>query len=180
MKGNMMDTTKKHDWGLIVAGVLLLICGGIFAFAPIESLATLTIFAGAFLLVAGIFAIINYFRFRKSGNASGWTVFYGILEIILGLMFLVHPVIFAAVTAWVIGIFVVVLGVYEVIAAFRVKKFGSTIWGWILASGIVQILLGICFFVAPASLAIFIALFLLMHGINLIIVGWNVAKITYQ
>ena len=29
-----MDTTNKHDWGLVIAGVLLVICSIFFLIAP--------------------------------------------------------------------------------------------------------------------------------------------------
>lgn len=168
-----MATTKKHDWGLIVIGVLLVLCGIVFIVSPAETLVTLTIFAGAFFLVAGIFDIINYFRFRKTGAASGWTIFYAILDIIIGLMFLIHPVALAGVIPWVIGIFVLVFGIYECIAAFSVRKTGTSMWGWVLFSGIVGIIIGLLFFFLPASFIIYIAVFLMLRGVTLAIFGWN-------
>lgn len=174
-----METTKKHDWTLIIAGILLILCGGVFAFSPVETLVTIAMFAGAFFLLAGIFDIVNYFRFRKSGLASGWTVFYGILDIVLGLMFLIHPIILAGVIPWLVGIFVAAFGIYECIAAFRVKKTGASLWGWILFSGIVSVLMGILFFAFPATFVIYIAIFLLMRGINLAIFGWNATSVSW-
>lgn len=172
-----MATTRKHDWGLIVIGILLALCGIVFAFSPVETLVTLTIFAGVFFLVAGIFDIINYVRFHKTGLASGWTIFYAILDIILGLMFLIHPVALAGIIPWVIGIFVLVFGVYECVAAFSVRKSGASVWGWILFSGIIGIVLGLCFFFLPASFVLYIAFFLILRGVTLMVVGWNTATV---
>ena len=42
-----MDTTSKHDWGLIIAGVLLIICSIFFLMAPGLALVTITVIAGA-------------------------------------------------------------------------------------------------------------------------------------
>ena len=61
-----MDTTNKHDWGLVIAGVLLVICSMFFLFAPGLALVTITVIAGAAFLVSGIFDIVNYFRFRRA------------------------------------------------------------------------------------------------------------------
>ena len=47
-----MDTTNKHDWGLVIAGVLLVICSMFFLFAP--GLALVTIAATAEDVVACI------------------------------------------------------------------------------------------------------------------------------
>lgn len=171
--------TKKHDWTLIVIGVLFIVCGGVFAFTPGATLITLTAFAGAMLLVSGIFSIINYFRFRDTGCVSGWTIFYGILDIILGLMFLIHPVLLASVIPWLMGIFIIAFGIYEIIAAFRVKKVGAPMWGWALFSGIFEIILGIMFFVFPLIVVFFLAIFLLIRGMTLILFGWNFSSLKW-
>ena len=75
-----MDTTNKHDWGLVIAGVLLVICSMFFLFAPGLALVTITVIAGAAFLVSGIFDIVNYFRFRRAMDLSGWALAYGALD----------------------------------------------------------------------------------------------------
>lgn len=171
-----MDTTKKHDWGLIVAGIVLVLCAMFIMAMPALSLITLTAIAGAGFLVSGIFDIINYIRFRKSMNISGWVIAYGILDIILGLMFLLHPLAFAGVIPWMIGAFFVIFGIFEAIGSFSVKKAGVPLWGWMLFSGIVSVLCGVTFFLSPASLSIFLAVFVVMRGVTLIVSGWNTGR----
>lgn len=171
-----MDTTKKHDWGLIIAGVLLVLCALLFLVAPGLTLVTITAIAGAAFLVSGIFDIINYVRFRSVMNLSGWALAYAILDIIIGLMFLVHPLAFAAVIPWVIGAFFVVFGVFEIIGSFKIKKAGAPMWGWMLFSGIVSALCSVTFFAMPAALSIFLSVFILMRGVSLLFYGWNTGR----
>ncbi len=171
-----METKKKRDWGLIVAGILLIICAFIFALAPGMTLVTLTIFAGAAFLVAGIFNIINYVRFHKTGEATGWTLVYGILDIILGIFLFFWPLAFAAVIPWVIGIFVLIFGIYEIVASFSLKKTIGGMWGWVLFSGIVSVLVALCFIFFPFSFAIMFAVIILMRGISLIMFGVNPSR----
>ena len=161
-----MDTTRKHDWGLIVAGILLVLCAFFFVVAPGLTLVTITAIAGAAFLVSGIFDIINYVRFHKVMNLSGWAIAYAVLDIVIGLMFLIHPLAFAGVIPWVIGAFFVIFGAFEVVGS----------WGWMLFSGIVSVLCGITFFVAPASFSIFLSVFILMRGVSLVFYGWNANK----
>ena len=110
-----MDTTRKHDWGLIVAGILLVLCAFFFVVAPGLTLVTITAIAGAAFLVSGIFDIINYVRFHKVMNLSGWAIAYAVLDIVIGLMFLIHPLAFAGVIPWVIGAFFIIFGAFEVV-----------------------------------------------------------------
>lgn len=171
-----MDTTNKHDWGLIIAGVLLVICSMFFLFAPSLALVTITVIAGAAFLVSGIFDIINYFRFRKAMNLSGWALAYAALDIVLGILFLVNPLVSAGALAWFIGAFFIVFGVFEAVGAFKVRNMGVSMWGWMLFSGIVGALCGLTFFIAPAMLGVFLSVFILMRGASLIFYGWNTGK----
>lgn len=166
-----METTKKRDWGSVVAGILLVLCGIFFIFAPGLTLVTMAAFAGAAFLVSGIFDIISYVRFRKVANMSGWALAYAILDIIVGLMFLIHPLALAAVIPWLIGLFFIIFGVFEIVSSFKIKGAGSRLWGWMLFSGIVGALCGVCFFVFPASFVIYMAVFVIMRGVSLAIYG---------
>ena len=101
---------------------------------------------------------------------------YGILDVLIGAMFVIHPFAFAAVLPWVIGAFVLVFGIYEVVATFMVKRAGLPLWGWMLFSGVISIVIGFMFFSMPEMLALFIALFALLRGVDLIVVGANAGK----
>ena len=84
-----MNAIKKHDAGLIVAGILLIVCAFLFLLAPGVTLVTLTAIAGAAFLVSGIFDVITYVRFREAMSLSGWALAYAVLDIVIGLMFLI-------------------------------------------------------------------------------------------
>ncbi len=171
-----MEVAKKRDWGLIVAGVLLIACAIFIIMMPALTLITLTAIAGAGFLISGIFDIVNYVRFHKQMNLSGWAIAYAVLDIIIGLMLLLHPLALAGVIPWIVGLLFVVFGIFEVVGAFKVKKAGVPMWGWMLFSGIVSILCGITFFVSPATFSIFLAVFVLMRGFSLMFYGWNTGK----
>ena len=53
---------------------------------------------------------------------------------------------------------------------------GLPLWGWMLFSGVVSIVIGFMFFSIPEMLALFIALFALLRGVDLIVVGANAGK----
>ena len=138
-----MAESKRHDWGLIVAGALLVL---------------LAIFITAFPGLT---------------SPSPWMIVYAVLDIIIGIMLLLHPIVFAGVVSWLVGIFVVAFGVIEVIGAVQLHKFSMPMWGWMVFSGIVDILCGVVFFVYPAMLAVFLAVFVIMRGVSLIMYGWR-------
>ena len=171
-----MDMAKKHDWGLIVAGILLIVCAFFFLLAPGLTLVTITAIAGAAFLVSGIFDIVSYVRFHKAMDLSGWMIAYAVLDIVLGLMFLLHPLAFAAVIPWVMGAFFLIFGIFEIVGAVRIRKTGVPMWGWMVFSGLVSVVCGLTFFIAPAAFSIFLSVFVLMRGVSLLFYGWNAGK----
>ena len=170
-------TQGKHDWGLIAAGALLILCSFIFFVAPGITLVTITAIAGAAFLVSGIMDLVNYIRYRKTAGLSAWAVVYAVCDFIIGAMLLIHPLLYSAVIPWVVGVFFIAFGVMELFGAGQLRKGGAPAWGWMVFSGIVSILCGVMFFVAPASLSIFLSVFVLMRGASLIFYGWNMSKV---
>ncbi|MEE0844586.1 MAG: DUF308 domain-containing protein [Eggerthellaceae bacterium] len=168
-----MGIEKKRDWSAIVAGILMLICAFLCLLMPGVTLVTITLFAGAGFLVSGIADVIEYVRNRDQLMLSGWVLAYAILDVLVGLMFLIHPMALSVVLPWLIGAFFIVFGIFEVVAALKGRRIGAPLWGFPIASGIIGIICGITFFLNPATLAIFVALFMIMRGASLLMFGWN-------
>ena len=171
-----MDSTSKHDWGLIVGGIAVIIAGFIVLMWPGLSLVTLSIVAGVMFLVAGVFHFVNYFRFRKVLNLSGWSIVNAICDIILGIMFLIWPFAGALTIAWMAGIFIIAYGVMAIVASFAMRGPGTG-WGWMLANGILSILCGFLFFFSPEMIVYFIGFLLIFRGCTMIGYGWSAPKL---
>ncbi|MCI8467983.1 MAG: hypothetical protein HFJ75_00495 [Eggerthellaceae bacterium] len=164
-----MDATNKRDWGMFAAGIALIIAGFIFLLAPGLTLVSIAAVAGVMFLVVGAFDVYYYARYRKVMDYTGWMLASAICDIILGIMFLVNPIIAAEVIPWVAGAFMAAYGIFEIVAGVQLR--GVVSWGWLIAGGIVSILCGVCFFIWPASFAIFLAFFLMMRGVTLAVAG---------
>lgn len=168
--------STKHNGQLITAGVLFVIFGLVCAFFPGLTIVSIAWMVGAAFVLTGIVDIITYNRDKALLNLSGWVLAYGILDILVGAMFLIYPVFFAAVIPWVIGAFVVVFGIYEISESIAAQRASFMLWGWPLISGVLTVVIGILFFIWPETLAIWISLFALLRGASLIIMGWNSKK----
>lgn len=171
-----METGNRRNWGLIVAGALLVICGIFIYLMPLATLVTITALAGAAFLVSGIFDIVSYVRYRNVMPMTGWVIAYAVLDLVIGVMFLLHPYVLSAVIPWLLGAFFIVFGVFEVVGSFRARDAGVPAWGWMLFSGIVGALCGLSFILWPVMLSLFIALFVLMRGISLAVYGFTVGR----
>ena len=166
----------KHDWGLIFAGVALAVAGFFCALAPGLTIVTIAAIAGAFFLVAGLFDIVGYVRFRAVAPRSGWELAYAVIDVLLGLVFLLHPLAFSAVVPWLVGLCFAGFGVFEIVAAVKAHGWGLPLWGWPLFSGVLNVLCGVAFFVSPETLSIFLAVILLVRAASLIVYGWNTGR----
>ncbi|WP_173924003.1 HdeD family acid-resistance protein [Agromyces sp. Marseille-P2726] len=108
----------------IILGVLFVIGGVVAVTNPSESAVVLGIFLGILIgilwIVEGVVALV------QSGDApsKGWAIFFGILSIIAGIVLLFSPM-FVVVLWWILGISLIVLGIIQIVRAFRFGR-GAT------------------------------------------------------
>jgi uncharacterized membrane protein HdeD (DUF308 family) len=103
----------------IITGILSLVLG-IFAIrGEFQELYILSLFIGIGFLFRGFASLFLGFE-SKEGRGSN--IFFGIVMIIGGVVVLVWPGISLVTLTWVVGIWLIIIGIYEVIAAFSVKR----------------------------------------------------------
>ena len=78
-----MAESKRHDWGLIVAGALLVLLAIFITAFPGLTLATITAILGAGFLVSGILDLVGYVRLKGNlfTSPSPWMIVYAVLDI---------------------------------------------------------------------------------------------------
>lgn len=114
-----MNETLKRDWGLVVAGIAMVVIGIAFVLIPGLTLIVVAAIAGVALLVSGVLDIIAYVRRRNELDLNGWTIAAAALDIALGLVMVIHPLVSAVVIPWIAAVAFAVYGVLEIIAAWR-------------------------------------------------------------
>lgn len=156
----------RKDWGWYVAlGVLLILVGAYAIWA--EGTATLaSVFAlGIVLLIAGIGQIVAAFMARGAGHVI-LLLLVGVLDIIVGLMLLEHPIGGALAVTLLLAALLVFGGVYRFISALWLQ-FPN--YGWVALSGVLSTILGILLWVQwPISAIWFIGF---VVGLNFIFAG---------
>lgn len=167
------QATRKTNWWLIAAGAILVIFAIAVGGAPGLFLEFLTIWAGVGFIVSGIAGIASYIQIRRVIPGSGWQLFMSILDIVLGILLIAHPFAFAAFIPWMLGCAFIVFGVLEACGAMPFAQFVPELRGVSIASGILSVIVGICFIVWPESLSIWVAAFALVRGVTLIIMGFT-------
>lgn len=161
---------RKTNWWLIVGGIVLVLFAiGTFAM-PWLFLELVTIWAGVGFVVAGVAGIGNYLQIRKLGG-SPWVLLMSILDIAVGVLMLVHPVVFASMLPWLLGAAFIAFGIIEIIGTTPLSRLMPESRTVMVISGVLTIIVGIMFVVWPTSLSIWVAAFAAVRGISLIVLG---------
>ena len=159
----------KHWWLYVVCGMLCIVAGiAVFAF-PMDSYMTLGIIFGILMLFVGAVQLIvgassgNYFAMR------GYLIVGGVLDIILGIFLCVNP----GVT---LVLMPILLGIWMLYNSFIIMAFGGDMdtfnvsgSGWVMAGGILLMLLSIFVLVNPLSAGV--ATVVVLTGVGLIVFG---------
>jgi uncharacterized membrane protein HdeD (DUF308 family) len=162
-----LDALRGNWFWFVLLGVALVILGTVALGSVVFTSLAAVVALGALLLFGGVAECVGSFWSR------GWSGFFlhllsGVLSIVVGLMFLRAPLGALASLTLLMACFLMVGGLFKVVAALS-QRFAA--WGWTLASGVIDVVLGVMIWQGwPASALWVIGLFL---GINLIFRGFN-------
>jgi uncharacterized membrane protein HdeD (DUF308 family) len=106
---------------LALLGVLSIIIGLWAIRHAVLTLVALAIFLGIFWVVNGLIEIFSAVAHREMPN-RGWNVLMGVLSICAGLIVLAFPGLTLLGLAIILGIWLMIFGILEIIAAFRLRK----------------------------------------------------------
>jgi uncharacterized membrane protein HdeD (DUF308 family) len=163
----------SRNWGWLLAFGILMIILGVFAIgAPVVATIAVQFALGWILVIGGVAEGIHAFM------AQGWRGFLfellsTILYLVVGVLLLVNPVGGALALTVVLAVFLIVEGIFKIVMALRVRDHGG--WGWLLASGILSLVLGFLIWAEwPASGLWIIGL---LVGIQLLFTGWSLVML---
>src|SRR5215470_8284690 len=162
----VVASVREH-WKLFLAEGIILVLLGLLAIVvpPIASLAV-AIFLGWLFLISGIVGLGTTFMMR---NMPGfwWSLLSAVLAIAAGVVLLGWPVSGVLSLTFVLIVFFLMEGVASIMYALNHR--GSGRWGWILVSGIVDLVLAAIIFTGlPGTAAWAIGL---LVGINMVFGG---------
>lgn len=161
--------TVAHHWGwFLFEGILLVLLGIAAVLLPAAASLVATVFFGWLLLLSGIMGLISTIRARRAPGFA-WSLLSAILGIGAGGLLLLWPIAGTFSLTAVLIAFLIAEGVISLFYALEHRKGDSGRWGWMLASGIVDIILGLILLAGLPGTAIW-ALGLLL-GINLMFGG---------
>ncbi len=161
--------SARYWWVPATIGVLSVIAGVIVLAKPSNSLKTLAVIAGIFILIDGIAELVA--SFSRSTENRGLVALLGALNVIVGILLIRHPIQGVTVIALFIGIWLVVVGVIRFVMAFEFP--GHRTWRFVVAA--IEVIAGIVIVANPhigfATLALLVGLAFIINGLGLLMVG---------
>ena len=158
-----------EHWKLYLAeGIALVVLGVIAILIPPIATLAVTIVLGWLFLVSGVIGLFTTFWMRQAPG-FWWSLISAVLAVVVGGLLLTRPVSGALSLTIVVVVFFVIEGVASIMFALDHKRELSGRWGWMLMSGIIDLVLAALVFTGLPSTAAW-AIGLLV-GINMVFGG---------
>jgi len=172
----MLGILARNWWALALRGVFAIIFGVMAWIWPDLTVRALVLLFGAYALVDGVFAIAA--AATGAGGSRWWVlVLEGLLGIAVGLMTIFWPGLTALALLFFIASWAIVTGVFEIVAAYQLRR---EIEGeWLLAlGGLASIIFGLILFIFPGDGALaliwLIGAYAIFFGVLLIVLALRV------
>ncbi|MGC1180521.1 MAG: HdeD family acid-resistance protein [Methyloceanibacter sp.] len=140
MQHAVRDTLRVH-WRLFLAQGVIMVILGILAIAwPGIATIAVDVYVGWLFLLSGIVGLVTMFL-AKDVPAFLWTLLTAALSLIVGVLLLWHPAEGAVSLTLVLTAFFIVEGIFQIAASISYRAAFPESWGWMLASGIADLIL---------------------------------------
>ena len=179
LEQQVVDQIGRH-WGWVaLRGVVAILFGLMALLMPAITLSALVLVWGAFALVDGVLALVAGVRIRDNGKPLWALIVVGLLGIAAGIVTFFYPGLTALVLLYIIAIWALVSGVFQIVAAIRFRKDIRN--EWLLGlSGLVSILFGGMMIMQPGAGALalvwVIGLYAVFFGILLLVFSFRLKQ----
>ncbi len=163
----------------LLRGLLALVFGIAALFFPQAAFLSLVLVFGAFALVDGIFTIVAAFTSNAKSENWWWLILEGAFGILIGVLTLIQPAAMGQAWLWLIAVWAIVTGVFEIITAIRLRKLieGEL---WMILAGLASVGFGILVFVYPGSgafaVGFIIGIYAIIFGAMLVALSLGLRK----
>jgi uncharacterized membrane protein HdeD (DUF308 family) len=165
-------------WLPVGLGVLSIIVGAVVLARPDDSLKTFAVIAGIFILLDGIVELVTA---AGGGTANrGLAVLLGVLNLIVGLLLIRHPIGGVQAIALFLGIWLIAAGVVRFVITF--EQGGKRLGRFVMAG--IEALFGLVIVASPhigfTTLALLVGISFIAYGMAMIASGVLVRTVTRE
>jgi uncharacterized membrane protein HdeD (DUF308 family) len=167
------DELREVTWGwwlALLIGVVSVVAGVIVIAKPSNSLATLAVIFGIFILVDGIVELVAVLSAQTQNR--GLLAVIGVISVIAGVLLIRHPLGGVRAVALLIGIWLIAAGLVRFVAAFEAPEHRL----WRIGVSLVLTIFGVIIVASPhigyATLALITGIGFICYGIGMMALGW--------
>lgn len=175
MGKNKKDKAVNYSAGRMIIDIIMLFLGLIFVIGTIagkgdDIAAGFVRIIGGVLILAGVFALINFLRIKDKTVFDWIVLIIGLSIAVVGIVFIVNPLPVITVFNFVFGIIIAVYAIVIIVAAVgTLRPAGAKYWWFSVLFGVIALALGaviIFFNFATKTLTIVIGITLVVGAIG--------------
>jgi uncharacterized membrane protein HdeD (DUF308 family) len=179
-----MAQSLAHNWWVFALRGVLAIIFGVLAFVwPAMTLTVLVLLFGAYVLVDGVFALITAFRARGHVQHLWTLIVEGVVCVGAGILTFIYPGVTTLVLLYIIAFWAILTGLFEMIAAVRLRREIEHEWLLILA-GMLSLLFGVLLAINPAAGALavvfIIGAYAIVFGMTLVVLALRLRRWSHR
>jgi uncharacterized membrane protein HdeD (DUF308 family) len=143
-----MKYAIRNWWLSLVSGILLIVSGLWILATPVQSFVALAVLFSFLTLASGISEIIISLT-NRNYQGWGWYLTNGIVDLIIGIMLVVHPLLSVELLPFLVGFWVMFRGSMAIGSALELKSYNIEGWGIFLFTGIATVLFSLLILFHP-------------------------------
>ena len=167
---------RGFDWGSFIAGILMVVVAFVLLRHPAKGLHAFVLIFAIISIVQGLVLLAGYSRFREFFSRSWVALISGILDIIIGILFLCSYDIGGLTIAYLFAIWFFVDSVVGIVFSWHLRDFSTGYFIFNLILNILSLIIAIFLIFNPVlaalSLVWLVAFWLLVFGINEVVVAF--------
>lgn len=174
------DEKLKSSWIWMAVFAVVSLVGGVLALAnPFAATLAATLMAGWAFAVLGALQIVQSFQVQGWGGFL-WALLFGVLTLVVGISLIFNPLAGMVSLTLLVAVLFLVLGAVKIMYAFALRPVSG--WGWVLASGVVSLVLGVMIlsnfpYSAVSVLGILLGVELISNGVLFLFVALGLRRL---
>jgi uncharacterized membrane protein HdeD (DUF308 family) len=178
MRDAIRDTVRRYSLWYLVQGILMVVIGVLALIYPWIASVAIVRLLGWFLIISGVLQAIGLIGAREVPYF--WLeLISAVLAIVIGLLLLRHTDAGLLFFSVLFVVYFMIEGIVKTIFALAIRPFPN--WGWVLASGLIGILLSLYLWanlstVSEGMLGFLFGIMLVVEGAALTSLAWRVRR----
>lgn len=178
---NSIRNSIKHWYIPLLVGLFFVIISIIVFSSPLSSLITLAMLFSLSFILGGLSEVIFSIANRKGMHNWGWSLVFGIITFVVGILLFINPALSISVLAFYVGFIMMFRSISAISFAIDIKKFGNRNWIGLLIFGILGTIFSFLLIWNPVfaglSVVVLVALSFLFTGLFSILFSFQLRKL---